>query len=180
MNFLSERISYSEVEKGNARIIISPDYEDSKQSFLATWVVFWTLGGLVMLSQVFGNYNRDEKLFLIIWLFFWLYFEYVGVYAWLWKKYGSEKITIKNDKVYYSKNLKWKKKPIVMQQEMITEINQLEISEKNLLHNLSNSYWNRGNDTCSFRYQGKTIRFGLKLSPVEAAKLVKLLKSKVK
>jgi hypothetical protein len=122
------------------------------------------------------NYSQEEKLFLFVWLMFWLYFEYISVYAWLWKKYGREKISLKNNKIFYSKNFKWQKKPVMMDLELITEINKLEVSEKNLLLNLSNSYWNRGNERCAFRYRGKNILFGLKLTPDEANKLVNLLK----
>ncbi|MBA3899687.1 MAG: hypothetical protein H0X62_05665 [Bacteroidetes bacterium] len=179
MKFLSERISVSET-KGSTSIIISPDYSDSKQSLLTTWIIFWTLGGLVIISQLFGHYSQEEKAFLFVWVVFWLYFEYIGLFAWLWKKYGKEKIILKNEKVLYAKNLKSKNKFVVMEQESITEINRLKNSEKNLLYNLSNSYWNRGNETCEFRYHGKNIRFGLKLTEEEASKLVSLLKNRIK
>jgi hypothetical protein len=176
MKFISDRISISE-SQGNVSIIISPDYDARKQKFLTVWLLLWTLGGLVIFTQLFGEYTKDEKLFFSAWLAFWLYFEIVGINAFLWKKKGFERLSLKNNNVYYYKG---KSKPKVFEMDMINDLEVCSPSEKSLLANLSDSYWNQGSETIQMGYKGKSFKFGFKLSKSEALSLTGFLKKKVK
>jgi hypothetical protein len=173
--FLSERISLAEVN-GTSSLIISPDYDPSKQKWLWLWVILWTLAGLIVFAQLLGNYTREEKLFLGVWLAFWFYFEYVGVYALLWKIKGFERLLINQESFIYSKNIGKSGKKQVFYKQNITALNTIDISEKSLIFNLSSSYWNRGNESIEIRVNGKDIKFGLKLSKPEAASVVSFLR----
>ena len=178
MKFLSERISVSEKPQATS-IIITPERVEAKQTLLFTWLVFWTIGGIIVFSQLFYDYNKDTKLFLLVWLFFWAYFEYVMVGAYFWRKYGFERIIIKNGKLNYKKDIKGRGKTKNFDIEFVRNIEMIDHSDSSFFKNLSRSYWVVGGETIKFDYHSKTISIGMQLEQEEAGKLMKLIKSKL-
>jgi hypothetical protein len=173
--FLSERISVVEASDSTS-LIISPDYDQAKQKWLWLWVTLWSLAGIAVLLQLFGDYSKEEKLYLSVWLAFWFYFEYVGIYALLWKIKGFERLLINKDSFIYSKNLGKSGKKQIFPKQNISSLIPIAVSEKSLIFNLTNSYWNRGNEAVEIRVNGQNIRFGLKLSKPEAASVISFLR----
>lgn len=178
MKFLSERISVSEKPEATS-IIITPEKVETKQTLLFTWLVFWTIGGIIVFSQLFYDYNRDTKLFLLVWMFFWAYFEYVIINAYFWRKYGYERIVFKNGKLSYKRDIKGRGKTRTFDIEFVRNIDMINKEESSFFGNLSRSYWVVGGETVKFDYHSKTISVGMQLEQEEARKLMKLIKSKL-
>ncbi|HET6245295.1 MAG: hypothetical protein H0V01_15065 [Bacteroidetes bacterium] len=175
VKYLSERVSVSQT-KESLSIVITPDVEPLKQTLLSTWVVFWSFAGLVILTQIFGEYSREQKTFMFIWLLFWAYFEYVTVYAWVWKKYGFEKLTIMEGKLNYRRFIKGKGKMKIFNISSIKDINITQESANSIFSNLNNSYWVVGGERISIDENSNKTKFGIKLTNTEAVSVVKLIK----
>lgn len=175
MKFISKRISISE-KQGNLSIIITPKVVPLKQTFLFTWVVFWTIGGFIVLSQFFYEQTSETLTFLVIWMAFWLYFEYVGLYALLWRKFGFEKILIKNGKLHYKRDVKGRGKTRIYDIDFIRNLDIIDNSGQSFFKNLSQSYWSVAGETLKFDYHSKTVMLAMQLEKEDALKLMKVLK----
>ncbi len=175
MKFISERVSVAET-KDAISIVIAPDTEPLKQTLLSTWVVFWSAAGLIVLSQLFGDYDREQKTFMFVWLLFWAYFEYISVYAWLWKKYGLEKIAVKEGKFFYKRSLKGKGKTHVFAKPSQENIKIEEVDENSLTSSLNKSYWIVGGEIIFVNSFTNKLKLGIKLNNNEAALVLKLIK----
>ncbi|MDQ3190312.1 MAG: hypothetical protein M3Q58_01830 [Bacteroidota bacterium] len=175
MKFISERVSVSET-KESLSIVIAPDVEPLKQTLLFTWVVFWSVAGLIILTQIFEEYNREQKTFMFIWLLFWAYFEYISVYALLWKKYGYEKIAVKDGKFFYKRNIKGRGKTQIFAKPSKENINIEKDNESSILSSLNKSYWIVGAEKILINSNSNKVKLGIKLNNNEAASVLKLIK----
>ena len=178
MKFISSRISVSE-KQGSLSIIISPEIVPVKQTLLFSWVVFWTIGGLIVSTQFFYEQTQYTLLFLVIWMVFWVYFGYVGWHAFLWRKFGFEKVLIKNGKLHYKRDLKGWGKTRIYDINFIRNLDFIDNSGQSFFKNLSQSYWAIGGETLKFDYHSKTVMLAMQLKKEEALKLMKVLKYKL-
>ena len=178
MKFLSQRVSVSEA-KESLSIVISPDKEQLKQTLLFTWIVFWTISGIVVLIQLFSDYSREEKMFMFVWILFWAYFEYITVYAWLWKAYGFEKLLLKDGKLYYERNIKGKGKKEVLDKNVIIDIKITEDTDSSIISNLNKSYWVVGGERIILYYNSGKLKLGMKLNNNESEAIVRLITKKL-
>ncbi len=62
-------------KKEELTIVISGKVEKWQETLLTIWWIAWTFCGGYVLYSILGDYNRDEKLVMFIYLIFWLYFE---------------------------------------------------------------------------------------------------------
>ena len=174
----NNRISISEKD-GSTSIIVLSKKDRNKQNILLSWIILWSLGGLIVISQFFYGIKQEEKLFLAIWLAFWLYFELVTCHAFLWRKFGFERILIKEDKFYYRREIKNKGKTSTFDISSIKNIELIDDSSENsFFKNLRESYWIIGGETVSFNVNDKLIKIGLQLDKQDAQKLQKLIEKK--
>lgn len=175
----TERINIS-VLPDSTSIIIYPYYDKIKQLLLGAWLLVWTIAGIIILYQVIISDNNEQQLFFGIWLVFWAYFEYLAGYSFLWRKFGLERILIKNNTLYYKRDIKDSGKSQIFNVDFIKDISIIEISETSFFKIVNDAYWQVAGETVSFLYNGKTIRIGLQLNKNESAKLVRLLKGKIR
>lgn len=101
---MENKIEYIE-ENNELTILIYPLYDKRKQNMLTTWLVLFSLCGIAIISQFFYDYPTSTKLFFVVYLIFWLFFEFKVIYAIRWRKYGKEVITIDNESIYLTKKL---------------------------------------------------------------------------
>jgi hypothetical protein len=176
---ISKRVSVSE-HSDKTTIVITPDYDSQKQMILSIWIVLWTIGGLIVVSQLFKDYSREEKLFLGVWVCFWIYFEHLTVHAWLWKKFGIEKIVINKENMSYSRKIKSYGKVQTFNKASIIDLRPAQESDKSIITSLNNSYWNIGGEKIAFNYNSKEIRIGLKLDKKETPEILKIIGRNIK
>ena len=175
----SNRINISE-KVGSTSIIILSQKDKKKQGILLSWIVLWSLGGLVVLTQLFGKTNSEEKIFLSVWIAFWIYFEFITCHAYLWRRFGFERLLIEGDKFYYRREIKNKGKSHSYDCSSIKKIELIDDSSENsFLKNLRESYWIIGGEALSIEVNGKAVKLGLQLEKQDVLKLHKLLLKKI-
>lgn len=172
-----------EVEKNadSVQVTIRAYRENSKQSFLLVWVLFWTACGIYILSQLFGGgLPEDLRTFFIIWGGFWAYFEYKAVYAYRWRNWGKEVIEIRENRMSLWRLVGKRGIPRHYSLDFIKDLRLLEDSSNSFVRTMNNSYWVVGGETIGFDYQGKLVGFGLQLDQKDASALSSLLKHEVR
>jgi len=85
--FDSERIQINPNGE-DTEIIISGKIPQNQFVMLSAWVVAWSVSGIYVLIQLFGDLPQETKTFMMVWLAFWFYFEYKIGSACLWRKHG--------------------------------------------------------------------------------------------
>jgi hypothetical protein len=172
---IGERISISKKDDSTS-IIIYPEKSKINQTILFIWFILWTAGGVIMLIGRQLGYYSAPKTYVLVWMAFWLYFEYVTAYALIWRSFGFERILIKNNKLYLKNEIRGKGKLKIFDIEFIKDLQLVPIDERSFAKVMSDSYWMPGGERLYFWYQGKQIRFGQQLKENDAKELLKFLK----
>lgn len=173
----NERISIN--QDGEFEITIKSYYDNNKQNMLVLWLILWTIAGIGILSQFFFDQVEGFTTYLIVLMAFWSYFEYKIMLAFRWRKYGLERIVIKEDVVYISREIANRGIPEIYEVNWIKNLKVKEKEESNFITDISKAYWNLGEEKIIFDYKGKVIRFGMELNEHEAKKIVKQFGRKI-
>lgn len=148
---------------------------------LTGWLLLWTFCGIaVFLYLTQSNGTGDSKVYFLVWFSFWLYFEYMAIKAFLWRRNGKEQISVVPGKLIIER--KGGIKPTYNSYD-ISQIKSLRLSEntkKNLLGEYSKAYWYVGGETIIFDYYGKEIGFAMQIGENEAANILKKVKYHLK
>ena len=175
MEYIGNRISVIKNEKELSVVVLS--YKDStKQWLLTCWLLGWTACGMIFLSQFFGMQNENTKIGILVMLAFWAYFEFMGIKAFMWRKFGKEKIKIKEGKLFVKRDIRGHGKKESFGIEFIKDIRLCEQNEKNFWWFMSRSYWTLAGETIAFDYYGREKRMAMELDLKEAKELLKLIK----
>ncbi len=73
IKFISERVSYHKNED-ELTLIITGKIDRAKETLLLTWLLAWSFCGIFIISQLFMEYTREEKLYFIVFISFWAFF----------------------------------------------------------------------------------------------------------
>jgi hypothetical protein len=178
MEYIGKRITY--VQKEDELSIVVSSFSDKKKNILLlTWTIAWTLGGIAMLVYLFYVPAGQMKTMLLVWLGFWVYFEYKVWKAYTWRKFGKEIIKIGKGHFFYKQDNRGAGKIHDYQTESIQDLGKYSKSQGEIVNHFMSSYWVVGGETLSFRYYGKEILFGRELEEKDAKVLLKLLQEKV-
>lgn len=170
MKVIGDRISILKKED-LLSVVILPIKENSKLRIMLTWLVAWTICGLIVLFNFPALKDQNSKLFVIVYLSFWVYYEYKIAKAFMWRKYGKEKIWIKSGRLFYQKEIKGKGKIKEYDLDLVTDLKTVEINEGNFFDFINKSFWVTGGERLELSCQGKVTRFGMQLSDKEASSL---------
>ena len=96
---MAERITIEKKDEG-LLIKISAFKNEAKQKQLTVWLLAWTFCGLVIASQLFIEADSSTKRFIMIFLVFWLYFEWKIVKVYRWRIAGEEQFLITDDNFF--------------------------------------------------------------------------------
>lgn len=164
-------------EKKNDGLLIKVKayYEEGKQKQLLIWLLAFTLSGLFIAYQLFGDEPQEIKKFILIFLAFWLYFEYKIIKVYRWRKSGEEQFWITADHFHYGRtyNNRGILKPY--RKELVNQVRSINIEKGKLLQTFFDSYWVIGDETLMFSVNGKVIGCGMRLSENESKKLMQYL-----
>lgn len=183
MEYLSDRIRYNKTDEDLTVYIKATSIKDKKKiQILKIWLLLWIVSGLIIISQIFfPGYSRDEKLFIVIYTFFWVYFAYRVSYAYYFRKYGSEVIYINNNKFMYRRDILEKAgKPsffVAHEKNPFRKVIEKPGSFNTVFYN---SFWVVTGGTIAFGEKKNEYRFGLQLSDEERDKLIKLLNKSIR
>lgn len=169
---MTKRINISKKEN-TIEIEIKALKENAKQKMLLVWIVLFSLCGFAILSQFFYDYDKYTKLFFVIYLAFWLFFEFKVIYAYRWRNAGLEKIIVNKAEITLIKEIG---KRGITQTIKINEISNLrcyEPDEPSFIKSINLSYWNINKYSLAFDFENKPVPFAIDLDKNEATKLLK-------
>jgi len=170
-----KRIQVEEKEGGKL-FKIRADYHQDKQKMLDVWLLAWTLCGLAIFSQVFFTEDSEMKQMILIFGAFWLYFEYMVVKAWRWRKGGEEQLFVGEEELHYGRTYYNRGILKPYRKDLINQVRIMEDERNSFVRSFADSYWVvGGSEKLAFTVNGKVIPFGLRLSDQEAKKLMKLI-----
>ncbi len=179
MEYIGKRISIKRKEEEISIVVLST-VDKVKRTLLFCWFFLWSLCGVIVLTQSFLIHDEKTKVALIVWMGFWAYFEYKIFTAYMWRKFGVEKIKLRENKLFYKRDVAGRGKIKVFDYDFIKDLRIIEKNERSFLDSLSNSYWVVGGERIAFDYYGKEIKFALQIDSGEADELFKLLKKEIK
>lgn len=170
MERISERVRIEEGATG-LRVRIAAYRESAKQRILTLWVVLWSLCGLFVAAQLFTAIPGQQKLILIVFLAFWGYFEYMALYALIWRYSGEEELRIGEGELLIESRILSKKKAARYALSKVKALRVIEHEEEAFRTQLESAYYVLGRPMLGFEYDGTPVRFGEKLSETEAKEL---------
>jgi hypothetical protein len=176
MQLISPRVSV--LEKDNVfSLVILPTTDKKKLGLLFLWLLAWTVCGLIVFGNYFQITNREAKIFIIVYLSFWAYYEYKIGRTFLWKKFGREKLWIKKGKIQYQREVSGKGKIREYDIELVNDLEIIELSKSSFADTINQSFWIKGGERLQFQCQSKTVRFGMQLNEEETRKVFNALKN---
>jgi hypothetical protein len=174
IKFISERVSYSKSPE-ETTVIITGRIDRLKETLLLTWLLAWTFCGIFIFIQLFMEYTREEKLYFIIFISFWLFFEYKILKVYRWRRWGKEYLRLTPEKLTIKKSVTDYAKAEEYFIENIKNWQLVTKSPTSFFQQMEKSFWMIGDDCIQFDYQGKTIYFGMQLIEKETNSILKLL-----
>lgn len=176
MKVIGDRVSI--LEKDNVfSLVILPTTDKKKLWVLFLWLMAWTICGLIVFANYFNITSRDAKIFIVVYLSFWAYFEFKIARAYAWKKFGKEKLWIKKGKLQYQREVSGRGKIKEFDLELVSNLELIEVSPTSFADNINQSFWIKGGERLEFQCQGKAIRFGMQLNDNEANDVYKALRN---
>lgn len=156
-------------------IVILPFKDDKKLKLLLFWLLAWTACGVIVMANYFKLQDQSSKLFVIVYLSFWLYFEIKITQAFLWKKYGKEKIWIKEGIFNYQQEINGRGKVKKYEVLLINDLKIIETKQNNFSDFINQSFWIKGGEKLELSHKSTLVRFGMQLSDKEAQLVMKPL-----
>lgn len=167
MKVISERISILKKEKVLS-IVILPGVDKKRLAIMFFWLAAWTVCGTIVLVNYFKESNPDLKLFMLVYLSFWVYFEFSIIRAFIWKRSGKEKLWIREGILHYQRELNGRGKIEEYNLDLIDKLQILELKNTRLADTLNQSFWVKGGERLEFTSQSKKVRLGMQISDEEA------------
>jgi len=192
--WIGDRIS-TFTNKDYTSIIIYPKRERWKEALLLAWVIGFTFVGFYMIylllfgldlidnSALNGDPQevlRNQKIYVTVFIGFWVYFEYKVVYGLLWLLFGKELIRIDSEKLSLKNSIFSFGKAKKYFNDNIKKIELIEQKPFSFGFDYENAFWRKGTDSLLFEYLNKTIPFGKKLNEKEANLLMRFMVDRVK
>jgi len=177
MEYIGERISIKQKES-ELSIVILAFSNKTKNFLLLSWLILWTLSGVIVIMQYATISDPNTKAAIIAWMGFWAYFEYVITKAFLWRKSGKEIIKLRDNKFFYKRDIARKGNIKVYEYDFIKNLRIIETKESSFMENLNHSYWVIAGEKLAFDYYGKEIKFGIQLQDCDAKMLLKCIQNK--
>ena len=176
MKIIGERISV--LKKDNLlSIVILPTTDKKKLALLFLWLMAWTVCGIIVLANYPRLTDQSSKLFVIVYLSFWLYFEYSITKAFIWKKFGREKLWIQDGQIHYQREVNKRGKVMSANLDLVSKLSLIDLSRTSLADTINQSFWVKGGERLQFTVQGKVYRCGMQLSDEEARTVLREMNS---
>ena len=161
-------------------IIISGKIKAWQLNIITFWLAAWTLSVVFVIGQLFGNMPSDQKLYMYVWLGFWVYFEYRIVTVWVWRKWGKEVIQIRKEKTELRFEVPVRQKASEFETASISGVSDLEGMKGNFVKAHYEPFWVVGGETIGFEYNGKLYGFGRQLPKEDVTRLMSLIGRRLK
>ena len=124
--------------------------------------------------------NQSQRMILLVVIAFWAYYEFKVGRAYFFRKYGMEKLWIKNGTLYYRKEFGKRGKTRQFDVNYIKSVKQVDFNEHDFFQNMSRSFWTLSGEGVEFAYHSKIMRFGIQLNDFESKTVAKELEYALK
>lgn len=167
MKVIGNRISILKKED-LLSVVILPTTDKKKVGLLFLWLMAWSICGVIVFANYFTLTDQNSKLFTIIYLSFWFYFEFNITRAFIWKKFGKEKLWIMDGILHYQREVNKRGKIREFNLDLVGKFSLIDLSKTSFADSFSQSFWVKGGERLEFVSQGKSYRFGMQVSDEEA------------
>jgi len=172
MKVIGDRISI--LKKENLlSIVILPGTDRKRLVAMFIWLLSWTVCGVIVFASYFRVTEKDLKLFLIVYLSFWVYFEFSIIRSFIWKRSGKEKLWIQDGILHYQREVSGRGKIQEFNLDLVSKLRLVELKQTRLADTISQSFWVKGGERIEFESQSRTIRLGMQLTDEEAIAVIK-------
>lgn len=172
MKVIGERISIFKKENVLSVVILSTT-EKMKLRLMFLWLMAWTVCGIIVFANYFRVADQNSKVFIIIYLAFWSYFEFNIIRTFMWKRTGKEKLWIKDGALHYQREINGKGKIQDFDLNVISSLELIELKPTRLSDTINQSFWIKGGERLQFQSQSKLVILGMQLTDEEAKKIMK-------
>ncbi len=177
MKYIGNRISYQ--NKHNIfSVVIAASVERYKESLLATWLVCWSACGLYFLWQLFSDLPRETKMYIVILIAFWAYYEFRVFKMFMWRKFGYESLKFVEDRLVIKEVIKGRGKEKTFFLDNINHFGKLKV-DNNWMKTMDQSFWVKGNGYLQFEHQGLLVTFGRQLDDAESSNLLAVMQKEL-
>ena len=172
MKKIGNQIFYTE---GNNELYIEikSAFDKNKYNLVLIWFVAWTACGVAVISQFFFDYSKNEKLFMVVFLALWAYFEFHVLNALSWRRSGKERIKVSEQEIRYVKEVGGRGIEKVYETEKCTSLKYQSENEEGFLNSINQSSWMIGIPVLEFTAHDNVRRIGIQLSKTDAEQLAK-------
>ncbi len=153
-------------------VVILPKQDKKKLLVMFFWLLAWSVCGLIVFINYFQVTEKNAKLFIIIYLSFWAYFEFKILRAFIWRRSGKEKLWITGGKVHYQQEINKKGKIQEFDYSLINDLKLIEKNDLSFSDTINSSFWIKGGERIEFTCAHKTVRFGMQLEDKEAKAII--------
>lgn len=172
---IGKRISVFKSDDVTSFVIVPTD-ASWKLYMLFAWLFLWTASGVIVAANYFTLSNANIKLVVIMWMAFWAYFEFKIGKAFLFRKFGKEKLWIRNGKMHYWRDVRGRGKKLEFEKELVKDLQVVEKKKSDFLQSLNESFWVIGGESVVFTYGSKNYLLGIQLPEEDARELVRQVK----
>ena len=172
MKVIGERISILKKENVLSVVILATN-DKTKTRILFLWLMAWTVCGIIVFANYFKATDQNSKLFIIVYLAFWTYFEFNIVRTFMWKRSGKEKLWIKDGILHYQREINGKGKINEFDLNLISPLELIELKPTRFSDTINQSFWIKGGERLQFYSQSKLILLGMQITDEEAKKIMK-------
>ncbi len=179
MKWIGERISFKE-DKKKSTFIIYPEKKAIVNMLMGAWCAMWLVIGITMTWAFFTlKLTQQEKIIVVIFMIFWMYYAQRVGRAFLWLLYGKEMLKINEVGLTIKKSIRGYGKAKVYFHENIDKMRMHQPKENSIQEIWENSPWVSGGERLEFDYKGKVVRYGRKLPEKEAKTLFQMITKRV-
>ncbi len=150
--------------------------EDWMMHAIAAWDILWTaMGGYVIYYLISGKAQGDQMIFFLVYLAFWLYFEYKGIEAFVYKLNGYERIEIDRDTLSVTTKV-FGTRTAVVEKKDVQQIRRADPNRKSIWAGFDKSFWVVGNQQVIIDAGNKLLKTGMHLDSKDAESLARKLR----
>lgn len=153
-------------------VVILPTTNKLKLNIMFFWLMAWSVCGVIVLANYFKIDDKDSKLFILIYLSFWAYFEFNISRAFIWKKFGKEKLWIEDGILFYQREINKKGKIKEFNLDLISPLSVIELKATRFTDTINQSFWIKGGERIEFTAQALVVQLGLQINTQEANEIV--------
>lgn len=179
MKWIGEQISFH--EEGNiSSFVIFPRKKTWLISLMGAWSAMWLTIGITMIWAYFAlSLTQTEKIIVVVFLSFWLFYAYQILRAFTWMMGGKEMLRFTPERMIYKRSYYGYGKAHPIFYENIDKITLHLPSEKSIQQAWENAPWTVGGERLEFKQIGKTFKLGRKLNEKDAQTLYQMITKRV-